>query len=64
VKRPEKITPVDIRAVGVRALLVNSADYRCGHSIAVSADPWPDDLRLSDLSPRLCAKPAAGAAQT
>jgi hypothetical protein len=27
------------------------ADYRCSHSIAVSADRWPDDLRLSDIEP-------------
>jgi hypothetical protein len=25
---------------------------RCSHSIAVSADPWPDDLRLSDIEER------------
>ena len=33
-------------------LLVYRADYRCSHSIAISADPWPDDLRLSDIEPR------------
>jgi hypothetical protein len=28
------------------------ADYRRSHSIAISADNWPDDLRLSDIEPR------------
>ena len=27
-------------------------DYRCSHSLAVSADQWPDDLRLSDIEHR------------
>jgi hypothetical protein len=31
------------------------SDYRCSHSIAVSANQWPDDLRLSDIEHRfLC----------
>jgi hypothetical protein len=31
------------------------SDYRCGHSIVVSANQSPDDLRLSDLEHRfLC----------
>jgi hypothetical protein len=25
------------------------ADYRCSHSIAVSADRWPDEVQLSDM---------------
>jgi hypothetical protein len=37
---------------GVRGLLVYCADYRCSHSIVVSADRWPDDLRLSDIEDR------------
>ena len=38
--------------LGVRGLMIYCADYRCGHSIAVMADRWPDKLRLSDLEPR------------
>jgi hypothetical protein len=38
--------------MGVRGLLIYCADYRCSHSIAISADPWPDDLRLSDIERR------------
>jgi hypothetical protein len=37
--------------MGVRGLLVYCADYLCSHSIAVSGDRWPDDLRLSDVEP-------------
>jgi hypothetical protein len=32
--------------------LIYCADYQCSHSIAVSADQWPDDLRLSDIESR------------
>ena len=28
------------------------ADYRCGHSVALNADCWPDEVRLSDIEPR------------
>jgi hypothetical protein len=27
-------------------------ELRRSHSIAISADRWPDDLRLSDIEPR------------
>jgi hypothetical protein len=33
----------------VPGVLVYCADYQCSHSIAVMADHWPDDLRLSDI---------------
>jgi len=32
------------------------SDYHCSHSIALPADRWPDDVRLSDLEPRLVCK--------
>jgi len=50
--RPQKITFADMRAQGVRGLLIYCADYRCSHSIAVNGDRWSDDLRLSDIEPR------------
>jgi hypothetical protein len=28
------------------------ADYHCSHSLAVMADRWADDLRLSDIEPQ------------
>jgi hypothetical protein len=50
--RPVKITFAELRASGVRGLLVYCSDYRCSHSIAISGDPWPDEMRLSDLELR------------
>jgi hypothetical protein len=63
--RPEKITFGEMREEGVRGVLVYCGDYRCSHSIALSADRWPDAIRLSDLEPRLtcraCGKRGADA---
>jgi hypothetical protein len=48
-EREQKITFADMRNMGVRGVLIYCSDYKCSHSIAISADRWPDDLRLSDL---------------
>jgi hypothetical protein len=32
------------------------SDHHCSHSIAISADPWPDHVRLSNLEPRFVCK--------
>ena len=48
----QKITFAEMRASGVRGLLVYCSDYLCSHSIAISGDPWPDEMRLSDIEPR------------
>jgi hypothetical protein len=48
----QKITFGDMRGAGVRGVLVYCSHYRCSHSIALSANRWPDDLRLSDIEPR------------
>jgi hypothetical protein len=50
--RPQKITFAEMRDMGVRGILVYCANYQCSHSTAVSADEWPDDLRLSDIEER------------
>jgi hypothetical protein len=50
--RLQKITFGEIREMGLRGVLVCCADYQCSHNIALSADRWPDDLRLSDIEPR------------
>jgi hypothetical protein len=34
------------------AIDLNQQYYRCGHSIAISTDHWPDDLRLSNIEER------------
>ena len=51
--RPQKITFAEMREMGVRGVLVYCSDYHCSHSIAISAEQWADDVRLSDLEPRL-----------
>jgi hypothetical protein len=43
----QKITFGEMRSSGVRGL--HCADFHCSHSVAISADPWPDEVRLSDL---------------
>jgi hypothetical protein len=53
---PQKITFAEMRDMGVRGLLIYCADYHCSHSLAISGDPWPNDVRLSDLEPRFVCK--------
>ena len=62
--RPIKITFADMRAAGVRGILVYCCDYRCSHSIALMADRWPDDLRLSDIEPQFVCKACGSTAPT
>jgi hypothetical protein len=50
--RQKKITFGEMRASGVRGLLIYCSDYRCSHSTAICGDRWPDDVRLSDLEPK------------
>lgn len=53
----QKITPGEMRAPafrgapsGVRGLLVYCSNHhKCAHSLAISADRWPDHVRLPDL---------------
>ncbi|WFU21067.1 hypothetical protein QA649_23390 [Bradyrhizobium sp. CB1717] len=47
--RPMKITFGEMRAMGVRGVLVYC---HCGHHVALDADRWDDSVRLSDLEPR------------
>jgi hypothetical protein len=55
-KRPQKVTFGEMREPGVRGVLIYCSDYKCSHSTAVSADQWPDDVRLSDLEDRFVCK--------
>src|ERR1700738_2006218 len=48
----QKITFGDMRASGVRGLLIYCSDYKCSHGTPISGDRWPDDVRLSDIEPR------------
>ena len=45
----QKITFAQMRASGVRDVLIYCRDHRCSHHIEVSADRWADDVRLSDI---------------
>jgi hypothetical protein len=40
-----------MRDMGVHGVFVYCAEYRCGHSVALNADCWPDEVRLSDIEP-------------
>jgi hypothetical protein len=66
--RPQKITFGEMRDAGVRGLLIYCSDYKCSNSIAISADQWPDHVRLSDLEPRFvctaCGKRALTSGRT
>jgi hypothetical protein len=54
--RPTKISFGAMRDMGVRGVLVYCADHKCSHSVALGADGWPDEIRLSDIEPRfVCA---------
>jgi hypothetical protein len=48
--RPLKIAFGEMREMGLRGILVHC---HCGHHVALSADRWADDVRLSELEPRL-----------
>jgi hypothetical protein len=54
----QKITLAEMRAAGVRGLLIYCSDYHCSHWTTLSADRWPDDVRLSDLVPLFNVAPA------
>jgi hypothetical protein len=56
-ERPQKITFGEMRSTGVRGILIYCSDYKCSsRSIAISADQWPDHVRLSDLEARFVCK--------
>lgn len=54
--RTQKITLAEMRASGVRGVIVHCADYKCSHSTRIIADQWPDDVRLSDIEERFVCK--------
>jgi hypothetical protein len=54
--RPIKITFGEMRASGIRDLLIYCSDYKCSHSTTISGDRWPDDVRLSDIEPLFLCK--------
>jgi hypothetical protein len=47
----QKITSGEMRASGVRDVLIYCRDHRCSHHVETNADGWADDVRLSDVEP-------------
>jgi hypothetical protein len=60
---PQKITFGELRASGVHDVLVYCRDHRCTHHVTISADRWPDHVRLSDIEPDFVCTAAASAAR-
>jgi hypothetical protein len=56
VKPQQKITFGEMRASGIRNLLIYCSDYRCSDWTAISGDRWPDDVHLSDLEPKFACR--------
>jgi hypothetical protein len=54
VTRQQKITFAEMRAAGVRQVLIYCLDHRCSHYHVVpdDADRWPDELRISAIEER------------
>jgi hypothetical protein len=54
--RQQKIILGEMRSTGVRGVLVYCTDYRCSHSLELSAERWADEVRLSNIEPHfVCA---------
>jgi hypothetical protein len=51
-ERPQKITLADMRAAGVRGLLIYCSDYHCSHWQRSARMIGRMTVRLSDLEPR------------
>jgi hypothetical protein len=54
---PQKITLGDIRSTGVREVPIYCRHHRCSHHVDISADRWPDRVRLSDIEPGFVCQP-------
>ena len=47
----EKITFAEMRSTGNTSIIVYCSDFRCSHHAVISAEQWPDEVRLSDIEP-------------
>jgi hypothetical protein len=59
----QKITFAEMRASGVRGLLIYCSDYQCSHWTAISGDRWRMMLGFPTSSRASPAKPAARGAR-
>jgi hypothetical protein len=50
-KPRQKITFAEMRAGGVREVLVYCSDFHYSHWVRLDADRWRDQVRLSDVDP-------------
>ena len=48
---PSRSPSREMRASGVRDVLIYCRDHRCSHQVETNADGWPDHVRLSDIEP-------------
>ena len=48
---PQKITFGEMRASGVRDVLIYCRDHHCSHHMEIGAGRWGDQVRLSDVEP-------------
>ncbi|MCC8946026.1 hypothetical protein H8A97_13175 [Bradyrhizobium sp. Arg62] len=48
---PVKITFGEMREEGYRGIIVYCRDFACSHNVTMSADRWPDHVRISDVEP-------------
>ena len=49
--RQQKITLAEMRAAGIRGLLICCSDYRCSHWTRINADQRALGVQLSDFEP-------------
>jgi hypothetical protein len=54
---PQKITFAEMRASGVRDVLIYCRDHRCSHSVEISADRWPGAAGNSGLMAKRWCRP-------
>lgn len=47
----QRMTFGEMRASGVRDVLIYCRDHRCAHHVETNADGWAYDVRLSDIEP-------------
>jgi hypothetical protein len=48
---PEKISFAEMRAAGMRGIVVCCSNDRCGLWIRLNVDQWADGVHLSDIEP-------------
>lgn len=61
---PQKITFGEMREEGYSGIIVYCRDHKCSHSEHMSADRWPDDLRITEVEPHFICTACARRAET